>query len=103
MVVNIIIMLFTLFVLFSFKNRKKQIRFAGLNLLLLCGFIVLTFFTFDNVQSYLNHSVNQQGSELSTTYGIGMVLPIISIIFNFLAIRAIKKDEELVRSADRIR
>jgi hypothetical protein len=30
-------------------------------------------------------------------------LPIVSMIFAFLAGRAIQKDEELVRSADRIR
>jgi hypothetical protein len=32
-----------------------------------------------------------------------MILPILSLIFNFLALKGIRKDEELVKSADRIR
>ena len=36
-------------------------------------------------------------------YTIFSVMPVISIILIYLAYRAIKRDEELVRSADRIR
>ena len=36
-------------------------------------------------------------------YKIGTALPILGVIFNLLASRTIKKDEELVRSANRIR
>ena len=36
-------------------------------------------------------------------YKFGTALPILGVIFNLLASRAIKKDEELVRSANRIR
>jgi glucan phosphoethanolaminetransferase (alkaline phosphatase superfamily) len=102
-VVNILVILFSLFVIFSFKNRKKQIKLAAFNFLLICSFVVLMFYSFDNAKSLLDNSYNTQGSELSTTYGIGMILPILSLIFNFLAIKGIRKDEELVRSADRIR
>lgn len=101
--VNILVILFTLFVIFSFKNRKNQIKLAAFNFLLICSFVVLMFYSFDNAKSLLDNSYNTQGAELSTTYGIGMILPILSLIFNFLAIKGIRKDEELVRSADRIR
>jgi hypothetical protein len=103
MAVNIVLILFSLFVIFSFKNRKKQIKLAAFNILLICGFIVLMFYSFDNAKSFLDRSFNNQGAELSTTYGIGMILPLLSLVFNFLAIKGIRKDEELVRSADRIR
>jgi hypothetical protein len=104
MAVNILVMLFSLFVIFSFKNRKKQIKLAAFNILLICGFIVLMFYSFDNAKSFLDNTFNNsQGAELSTTYGIGMILPILSLVFNFLAIKGIRKDEELVKSADRIR
>jgi len=36
-------------------------------------------------------------------YGVGAYLPLIPFVFIFLAIKAIKKDEALVRAADRIR
>jgi glucan phosphoethanolaminetransferase (alkaline phosphatase superfamily) len=103
MAVNILVILFSAFLIFRYKNRKQQIKLAAFNFLLICGFIVLMFYSFDNAKSLLDNSYNTQGAELSTTYGIGMILPILSLIFNFLALKGIRKDEELVRSADRIR
>ena len=94
---------FTLYTIFSYKNRKKQIKLAAFNILLICGFIVLMFYSYDNAKSFLDRSFNSQGAELSTTYGIGMILPLLSLVFNFLAIKGIRKDEELIKSADRIR
>ncbi|MEM8927237.1 MAG: DUF4293 family protein, partial [Bacteroidota bacterium] len=35
--------------------------------------------------------------------GIGMLIPVFSIVFLVLANRAIKKDEDLVKSVDRLR
>jgi len=35
--------------------------------------------------------------------GIGMFIPVLSIVFLVLANKAIKKDEDLVKSADRFR
>jgi hypothetical protein len=35
--------------------------------------------------------------------GIGLVIPVISIVFIVLAQKAIKKDDELVKSANRFR
>lgn len=103
MAVNIVVIIFTSIIIFSFKNRKKQIKLAAFNILLLCGFIVLMFYSYDNAKSFLDRSFNNQGAELSTTYGIGMILPLLSLVFNFLAIKGIRKDEELIKSADRIR
>ena len=41
--------------------------------------------------------------EASSEKGIGMFLPIVVILFAFLANKAIKKDEDLVKSVDRLR
>jgi hypothetical protein len=35
--------------------------------------------------------------------GIGMLIPVLSIVFLVLANKAVKKDEALVKSADRLR
>jgi hypothetical protein len=103
MALNIVVVIYTLFIIFSYKNRSKQIKLAAFNFLLLCGFIVVMFYSFDNAKSFLDRSFSNEGAEISTTYGIGMILPLLSLIFNFLAIKGIRKDEELVKSADRIR
>jgi len=79
--------------LFSYKKRKNQFVFNRLNIIL--NFILLGLF----VARWLNLSGDTEVSEK----GIGMFLPIISIVFLSLANRAVKKDEDLVKSADRLR
>ena len=43
------------------------------------------------------------GTALTTHWGLGTVLPLVAIVLSMLALARIKHDEELVRSADRIR
>ena len=52
---------------------------------------------------FVYQSLNLSGETLVSEKGIGMFLPIGSIILLVLANKAIKKDEDLVKSADRIR
>ena len=78
--------------LFMFKNRKKQIKICSYSIissiLLLIGFL-----TFPLNQSH----------EIVKQFNWPISLIPISIILLLIAIRFIKQDEELVRSADRIR
>jgi len=76
-----------------FKNRKLQFVLGRLNIIL--NFFLLGFFV------YL--SLNISGETVVSEKGIGMFLPIISIVFLALANKAIKKDEDLVKSVDRLR
>ena len=76
-----------------FKDRKQQFVFNRLNII--CNLILLGVF----VYRILKLSGETQVSEK----GIGMFLPVISIVFLVLANRAIKKDEDLVKSVDRLR
>jgi len=78
--------------IFMFKNRKSQFVINRLNIIL--NFILLAVF----VYSSLTTSGEMQVSEK----GVG-ILPIISIVFLVLANKAIKKDEDLVKSVDRLR
>ncbi|WP_242203710.1 DUF4293 domain-containing protein [Aestuariivivens insulae] len=79
--------------IFRYKNRKSQFVLGRLNIIL--NFFLLGFFV------YL--SLNVSGETVVSEKGIGMFLPIISIVFLVLANRAIKKDEDLVKSVDRLR
>jgi Domain of unknown function (DUF4293) len=78
--------------IFNYKNRRQQIRvilFAILLIMCLCGFFSFyTFGSFSGAQINLN---------ISTAF------PLVAIILDYLAIRAIGKDEALIRSIDRIR
>lgn len=77
-----------------YKGRGLQIRISNLALLINCGLIGLLFFSADSMSTTLQSKVH---------YLYGSYLPVIIAIFLFLAIRFIKRDDALVRSADRLR
>ena len=72
--------------LLRFKTRKQQFVLNRFNILLqlfLLGFL--------------------SGGTAVSEKGIGMLIPVFSIVLLVLANRAIKKDEDLVKSVDRLR
>ncbi len=79
--------------IFIFKNRKLQFVLGRINILL--NFFLLGVFVY--------WSLSLPGEMDISEKGIGMFLPIISIVFLVLANKAIKKDEDLVKSVDRLR
>ena len=82
-----------LIAVFLYKNRKNQFVLNRLNLIL--NLFLLGFFVY--------RSLNLSGETTVSEKGIGMMIPIISIVFLVLANKAIKKDEDLVKSVDRLR
>jgi peptidoglycan/LPS O-acetylase OafA/YrhL len=76
-----------------FKNRKNQFVLNRLNMIL--NLFLLGFFVY--------RSLSLSGESNISEKGIGMLIPVISIVFLVLANRAIKKDEDLVKSVDRLR
>ena len=52
---------------------------------------------------FVYRTLNTSGETAISEKGVGMFLPIISIVFLVLANKAIKKDEDLVKSVDRLR
>ncbi len=79
--------------LLAFKNRKLQFVLGRLNIIL--NFILLGLFVY--------WSLRVPGEMNISEKGIGMLLPIISIVFLVLANKAIMRDENLVKSVDRLR
>lgn len=82
------------FAIFVFKNRKKQLSLVYTGIvcnLLACASIV----------AYMLSIANK--FELEVGVEIYSALPLISLLSFFMACRAIKKDEALVRAANRIR
>jgi len=84
----------TLISILYFKKRQHQFVLNRLTIIL--NLILLGLFVY--------RSLNLSGEAIKVSEkGIGMFLPIVAIVFLALANRAIKKDEDLVKSADRLR
>jgi hypothetical protein len=87
-----LITLLHLVVIFLFKKRILQIRILGFTIILLLGLVGVMFY-------FLYAAFD--GAEI--VFKVPMVFPVIAVILDFLAIRAIGKDEALIRSLNRIR
>nr|WP_315251613.1 DUF4293 domain-containing protein [uncultured Flavobacterium sp.] len=84
----------TFYSIISFKKRQTQFVANRLNIVL--NLILLGLF--------VHHSLNLSGETAAVSEkGIGMFLPVLAIVFLVLANKAIKKDEDLVKSVDRLR
>ena len=76
--------------IFLFKKRKLQIGICyAMILSLVLAYVIYLFVNF--------------GSLSFTGMNYTFLFPFIAIIFIFLALRGIKKDEKLIRSLDRLR
>ena len=90
-----IILVVTIMTIFKYKNRKQQFRLCTVNFLLILIYtIVLTVVIFVGKNKLV-------GTEL--TLKIPAVFSIVALILNYLAMRGIAKDENLVKSMDRLR
>lgn len=90
----VLILLLTLASLFLFKKRMLQIRLSIINVLLMIGSVGLVYFNVNDQEKALN---------AISSYSIINVFPLIAVVFTYFAIRAIGKDEALLRSVNRIR
>ncbi len=100
----IVMILLCLAGLLLFKNRKRQLMVTRLNLML--HFIVAIFFLVFSFagEDYLKGKIaGVDSSNLIVTFDYGYYLLFLGIPFLLLAIRGIRRDEELLRSIDRIR
>ena len=84
----------TLLSIVSYKKRQNQFVIGRLNIIL--NLILLGLFVY--------RSLNLSGETPAVSEkGIGMFLPVAAIVLLVLANKAIKKDEDLVKSVDRLR
>lgn len=89
-ILTAIIVVLSFVTIFLYNNRNLQMNIGKLNIVLLLGLIVLAGYLFSTLP-------------VATSLGLGLVVPALVFVFTLLANRNIKKDEKLVRSADRLR
>lgn len=90
--------LIPLVTIFLYKNRLLQIRLCAVELVLLVGAQ-----TFMGIYYYLSNRMFSALEFHTQGFRIAIIFPLVALILDYLALRAIFKDEMLVRSLDRIR
>ena len=84
------IILCSLIAIFSYKNRKVQKAFALIVILLSLA-----------AMGYMVYAA--EFAKENTSIRLGIISPILSMIFGFLGLNGIRKDDKLVKSLDRLR
>lgn len=96
-IVSGIAALIAFYAIFQYKNRLFQIKLVLANTLVISSVLGLMFV----FVTYFGETSFEK--PLYGDFGIGFYLPAVALICNMVARRYIKRDEDLVRSADRMR
>ena len=92
----VVITILPLITIFMFGNRKRQYAMTFVSF---CGVVCFIAMMLARV----NGLGKATPPPTSGSYWIGAVLPVMSLVFLFLAILGIRKDDKLVKSMDRLR
>jgi hypothetical protein len=82
------------FIILQYKNRPRQKQLSFMALFLILGLAASIYFSVVKCTNLLGGHYSMK---------IYFLLPLVAAVFVYLAIRAIAKDEHLVKSIDRIR
>ena len=82
--------------IFQFRRRFTQLKLGMLNLLLIIATFGAAFHFSNQGEAFLNPKLEGQ-------FQPAFYLPTLALLLNLLASRFIRRDEQLVRSADRLR
>ena len=89
--------LLALFTIFQYKKRPFQVKLTAAGVFASIALIMGIFFLYIPM---IEKKINIVPNYMDT---IGIFLPLVALVFMVMANRAIKRDEKLVRSADRLR
>jgi hypothetical protein len=87
----------TISIIFNYKNREKQMKLTRLNFLVMAMLYSAVF------AKAINYIPGFEFSKLMPYSTLGIMLMIFNFYLNWRVLRLIKKDDDLVKSADRIR
>ena len=85
-----------LFEIFQFRNRSMQLMLGSINVLLITATLGASFYFSNQGEQLLNIKLESQ-------FLAGFYMPTMALLLNLLANRFIRRDEQLVRSMDRLR
>lgn len=96
LILTVIMIILPVVTAFLYKKRYLQIKLCSLDVFLNAIFCGLVFL-------YYTSDIQKTISSESIKYSFGVFVPLINMVLVILAMRGIKKDIELLKSADRLR
>jgi uncharacterized membrane protein len=93
-VLIILIPIISLVTIFIFKNRKIQLLLSLILIVLITVFVIALIHVFISINSKFDAGIIP---------GFKLTIPILILVFSILSYRGIKKDDQLVKSYDRLR
>lgn len=91
---TVVVAILCTIIIFKYKSRPAQIKLLRISLIINIVFIVTVFALTDFIR---------KGIGIIPEYGTSAFFPVVALMFQLLAMRFIRKDEEMVKSADRLR
>lgn len=95
MILQVILALVTVGVIFLFNNRTQQMKLAKA--------LAFMWLFAGGGMIWIGFQVKEIVEGASFSYSFGIAFPLVAAILSFLASKAIKKDEDLIKSVDRLR
>lgn len=89
--------LLSLYTIFMFKNRKLQGNLIWLNIFTNIALLAWLFVSISNAKSEGVHATD------GGTFSFGAFIPVITLVFLFIARSGVRKDEKLIKSLNRLR
>lgn len=99
MFLMLVAMWLPLYIVFLYKKRLSQIRFCVVEMVLLVGVLLVAGLYCYRLYELFAESYEVVAISIRWT----IACPLVAVLFSYLAMRAIFRDEMLVRAADRIR
>lgn|SRR5690606_4648669 len=96
-IATVLLGVFPLFIIFKFKNRKLQLQLIVLEVVLIILFGLWLYTAASTALTEANQFLSARN------VGVGFFLLPIAIVFLLMAMGGIRKDEKLIKSADRLR
>ena len=96
LLIAVVMTLLPLATIFMYRQRKRQVAMTFVSMLAVLSFISMELKMVSDIPKLPYPPINE-------SYGIGAILPAISLVFLVLAIVGIRRDEKLVKSVDRLR
>ncbi|HSZ72239.1 MAG TPA: DUF4293 domain-containing protein [Cytophagaceae bacterium] len=95
-IIMLLVIGISIFSITQFKKRSLQLKLGLGNSVLLCSIVLCFYLVIGKGKSMIDANATAE-------FEPGFYLPLIAIVLNILANRYIKKDEDLVKSVDRLR